>query len=361
MKSAKLVDDTATDTLPKLLRRNMQRFGKQTGMREKDRGIWQSYSWRECHAHVRDFALGLAAAGFKRGDKLSVLGDNRARLYWAQLAAQALGGMSVPLYQDSIASELAYVLEHAEVSVVVAEDQEQVDKVLSIADKLPNLRLVAYEDPRGMNAYEHGILKSFDDLEATGAVFGKEHPGFFEREVDQGRADDIAAIAYTSGTTGRSKGVLLQPRQHDRDSGEFRRRRAAEARRQLAVLPADGLGRRHDVFARHQHGVRCRLQLPREPRDGAARPARAGADHVPGAAAHLGEHADGLAGPGGGRLLAQAEGVRAFPRACRAVRAAQDRRQADPGDGRGSATGWASSSSTGRCAISSACATRARA
>jgi long-chain acyl-CoA synthetase len=127
MKSARLVDDTATDTLPKLLRRNMQRFGKQTGMREKDRGIWQSYSWRECHAHVRDFALGLAAAGFKRGDKLSVLGDNRARLYWAQLAAQALGGMSVPLYQDSIAGELAYVLEHAEVSVVVAEDQEQVD------------------------------------------------------------------------------------------------------------------------------------------------------------------------------------------------------------------------------------------
>src|SRR6185312_2211837 len=101
----------------------------------------------------RDFALGLAAAGFKRGDKLSVLGDNRARLYWAQLAAQSLGGMSVQLYQDSIASELVYVLGHAEVSVVVAEDQEQVDKVLSIVAQLPNLRLVVYEDPRGMSAY----------------------------------------------------------------------------------------------------------------------------------------------------------------------------------------------------------------
>src|SRR5438045_2383158 len=189
----KLIDNTDTDTLPKLLRRNMRQNGSRPGMREKDRGIWQTYSWSDCYAHVQDFALGLAAAGFKRGDKLAVLGDNRARLYWAQIAAQALGGMSVPVYQDSIASELAFVLGHAEVSVVVAEDQEQVDKVLSIAGELPSLRLVVYDDPRGMSAYKQPILKSFAEIEAMGTAFAKDHPGYFEHELDQGCAADILA------------------------------------------------------------------------------------------------------------------------------------------------------------------------
>jgi long-chain acyl-CoA synthetase len=119
-------------TIPRLLQRAARQHGGRTAIREKDRGIWQSHTWREYHDQVRDFALGLAALGFSRGDRLSVIGDNRPRLYWAQVAAQCLGGVSVPVYQDSGARELAYVWNHADVAVIVAEDQEQVDKVLTL-------------------------------------------------------------------------------------------------------------------------------------------------------------------------------------------------------------------------------------
>src|SRR5271154_4071975 len=125
--------------LPRLLRRNAETMSKRPAIREKSRGIWQTYTWAEYQREVQDFALGLAAHGFRRGDKLAVIGDNRPRLYWAQLAAQCLGGVAVPVYQDSIAAELVHVLKHAETSVIVAEDQEQVDKILSLKDRLPSL------------------------------------------------------------------------------------------------------------------------------------------------------------------------------------------------------------------------------
>src|SRR5947207_8176006 len=144
-------------TLPQLLRRNADKTPDRHALREKDLGIWQAYGWRRYWEEVRDLALGLAAAGFGHGDKLCVIGENRPRLYFAQLAAMSLGGIAVPVYQDAIASELAYVLDHAEISVVLAEDHELVDMYLWLNDSLPQVRLLVYDDPRGLLNYDDPI------------------------------------------------------------------------------------------------------------------------------------------------------------------------------------------------------------
>ena len=201
---------TTATTLPRLLRRNAETMAGRPAIREKTLGIWQTYTWAQYWHEVRDFAAGLAAHGFGRGDKLAVIGDNRPRLYWAQLAAQCLGGVAVPMYQDAIAAELVYVLNHAEISVVVAEDQEQVDKILSLKGRLPHLELVVYDDPRGMQHYDDAISAGVRrGSRPTAASSARSHEGHVEAEIDKGEPDDLALLTYTSGTTGNPKGVML--------------------------------------------------------------------------------------------------------------------------------------------------------
>jgi long-chain acyl-CoA synthetase len=202
------VDETTT--FPKLLAELDRRYGdSRVAVQEKRYGIWQPSTWRELHGRVRDFAHGLASLGIKPGEVVAVLGDNRPEWLISELAAQSLGACTVGIYPTSVGEEVVHVLSDGRVRVVVAEDQEQVDKIIELKDRLPAVEKVIYYDTRGLEMYDVPYLLEFTAVESTGREWGEAHPGWLDEQIAAGRGADIAVICTTSGTTGRPKLAML--------------------------------------------------------------------------------------------------------------------------------------------------------
>jgi long-chain acyl-CoA synthetase len=200
-------------TFPHILLDNVRKFpASKIAIREKEYGIWQSYSWQDSLDQVRDFALGLAALGFKKEDKMAIIGDNRPRLYWGMAACQCLGGVPVPLYQDAIHKELQFIVDHSECRFALAEDQEQTDKLMHLKEEIPRIEYIIYTDPRGLRNYKHDWLLDISDVQEMGRKFARENPDYFMNAVNEVKPDDMSLIAYTSGTTGNPKGVMITHR-----------------------------------------------------------------------------------------------------------------------------------------------------
>ncbi|ANW01261.1 AMP-binding protein [Bradyrhizobium icense] len=251
-----MADGGSFDTFPKLLLRNAAKFGSRPAFRHKDLGIWQTWTWTEVAGIVRAYAAGLRRIGLQPGDTIAIVGSNRPKLYWTIMAAQALRAIPVPVYSDAVADELAYVLAHADVKLVAAQDQEQVDKVLSVSDRVPHLSKIVYDEPRGLGDYDHSRLVAMHDVIddgraalASNAALGEQ----IDEIIRQGEGSDISIILYTSGTTGASKGVVLSARRCiDAVTDTVRFDRLTENDVALAYLPLAWVG---DHYLNYAQGL----------------------------------------------------------------------------------------------------------
>jgi long-chain acyl-CoA synthetase len=200
---------TDNDTIPKLLYSCYKKYGdKKVAMRKKNFGIWQEYTWKDCYDHVKYFSLGLISLGLKRGDRVSIVGDNDPEWFWGEYAVQAIGGVAVGLYVDSIPSEIRYIVNHSDTRFILAKDEEQLDKILSLKEELPQIAKVIYWEDKGMWKYEEPLLMYWREVEEVGKEYDEAHPGFFEEQIEKVQPNDYAIFSYTSGTTGEPKGVI---------------------------------------------------------------------------------------------------------------------------------------------------------
>ncbi len=200
------------ETIPQYLLAQAAKLPNKTAMREKEFGIWKELTWKQLREEVKSLSIGLKELGFERGDKLAIIGDNRPEWIMAEVAAQAIGGISVGLYQDSLPKEIAYILNHCDAKIVVAEDQEQVDKLLEIESDIHCVQKILYYDNKGMRNYSHPLLAKFQDIQQLGRQSPLWATDDWEQDIARGKADDVAILCYTSGTTGAPKGAMLTHR-----------------------------------------------------------------------------------------------------------------------------------------------------
>jgi len=197
------------DTYPKMLRLNAKEFGDEVALREKDFGLWKLFTWNDYQTRVRDFTLGLVELGLRRGDVIGIIGDNRPDWVAAEIATHAIKGLSLGLYRDALDEEAAYLLNYGEAKLVFAEDEEQVDKLLGLADRAPSLKHIVYSDPRGMRKYDDPRLMPAEKLATLGRERAAREPGLYDALVDATRGEDVAILCTTSGTTSHPKLAML--------------------------------------------------------------------------------------------------------------------------------------------------------